>query len=119
MLAVKRMPCLMAGVWGTCSGPIEADHAGLRGIGRKAPDSTVIPLCHYHHHSGRFPRSWHKASRREWLDAAVLHTQANALHHGVCLPQDVIVSTVPTLERATHALLAVVGQAEGAVGHAG
>lgn len=78
MLWVKTLPCLMAGVWGTCQGTVEADHAGLRGMGRKAPDNTTIPLCHYHHHSGRFPRGWDKPLRRAWLDAAVGYVQALA-----------------------------------------
>lgn len=32
-----------------CQRGIEAHHAGERGIGQKAPDNTVIPLCDHHH----------------------------------------------------------------------
>jgi hypothetical protein len=46
MLRVKHQPCLMRGVWGSCEGRVEADHAGRRGAGPKAHDSTCIPLCH-------------------------------------------------------------------------
>lgn len=80
MLWVKTQPCLMAGVWPDwpCSGVVEADHAGMRGVGRKCPDIETIPLCHEHHHGGRFPRHVTKPYRRAWLDAAVLYTQGQA-----------------------------------------
>lgn len=32
--------------------PIEAHHAGDHGFSQKAPDSTAIPLCEYHHQFG-------------------------------------------------------------------
>jgi hypothetical protein len=88
MLWVKLQPCLMRGIWGTCSGLVEADHAGPRGIGRKAHDSTCIPLCRYHHRTSRFPRSWPQAQRRAWLHAAIVYTQACARAAGVDAPID-------------------------------
>lgn len=88
MLWVKRQPCLMRGVWGTCSGRVEADHAGRRGAGRKAHDSTCIPLCHCHHQASRFPRAWTQDQRRAWLRAAVVYTQACARAAGVVVPVD-------------------------------
>jgi hypothetical protein len=88
MLWVKRQPCLMRGVWGCCSGPVEADHAGRRGVGRKAHDSTCIPLCRYHHGASRFPRAWTQAQRRAWLHAAVVYTQACARAACVEVPID-------------------------------
>jgi hypothetical protein len=88
MLWVKRQPCLMRGVWSCCSGPIEADHAGSRPIGRKAHDSTCIPLCRYHHGASRFPLAWSQAQRRAWLHAAVVYTQACARAAGVDVPID-------------------------------
>jgi hypothetical protein len=88
MLWVKRLPCLMRGIWGTCSGPVEADHAGLRGVGRKSHDSTCIPLCRYHHGASRFPRAWLQAQRRAWLHAAVVYTQACARSAGIEVPVD-------------------------------
>lgn len=88
MLWVKRQPCLMHGVWGSCEGRVEADHAGRRGAGRKAHDSTCIPLCRYHHQAGRFPRAWRQEQRRAWLHAAVIYTQASARAVGVVVPVD-------------------------------
>jgi hypothetical protein len=88
MLWVKRQPCLMRRVWGTCTGPVEADHAGRRPVGRKAHDSTCIPLCLYHHGVSRFPRCWEQAQRRAWLHAAVVYTQAVARSVGVAVPVD-------------------------------
>lgn len=32
-----------------CDGPVEAHHAGEHGVGQKAPDDTVVPLCVLHH----------------------------------------------------------------------
>ena len=62
MLWTKAQPCcaydlvrLLDGgfrlhlIIGPCAGPVEADHAGRRGRGRKADDDTVIPLCVRHH----------------------------------------------------------------------
>lgn len=88
MLWVKGQPCLMRGVWGRCSGPVEADHAGRRGAGQKAHDSTCIPLCHRHHQASRFPLDWSQAQRRAWLYAAIVYTQACARAAGVAVPVD-------------------------------
>lgn len=106
MLWTKRQPCAVRelrpidfinwdrikGVggrveWGTyeatitpCSGPVEADHAGDRGLGQKADDSTCIPLCRGHHrertdHTGTFsPLTRDEA--RAWRTAAIERTQA-------------------------------------------
>jgi hypothetical protein len=110
MLAVKLLPCLMAGVWGRCDGPVEADHAGgiagdRRGTGRKAPDSTCIPLCKLHH-SSRFPHAWLKDKRRAWLDAAIEYTRAVLTAHGVDVPEDGdtphVIPSVYEAERGLH-----------------
>lgn len=63
-----------------CDGPIEADHAGERGLGRKAADSTCIPLCRGHHrertdHAGTF-RPLTRDELRAWRARAIEHTQA-------------------------------------------
>lgn len=78
---VKRQPCAVRSLWAqwptvegeswTCRGSVEADHAGRRGIGRKADDDTCIPLCQAHHRqrtdfSGVF-RNWDQALMRGWL----------------------------------------------------
>jgi hypothetical protein len=87
MLWVKSLPCLMSGVWGRCLGHVEADHAGSnRGQGRKAHDSTVIPMCQAHH-SKRFPDAWTHLQRRAWLSAAVAYVQARARAWGVPVPE--------------------------------
>lgn len=62
-----------------CSGNVEADHAGHRGVGRKATDDTCIPLCQRHHRqrtdfSGPF-KGWNKAMMRGWLDGAITRYQ--------------------------------------------
>jgi len=88
MLWVKRQPCLMRGVWGRCEGRVEADHAGRRGAGRKAHDSTCIPLCKLHHQASRFPLAWTQDQRRAWLHAAVVYTQAVARAADVEVPVD-------------------------------
>lgn len=71
--AVHRLPC-----WAyltieehICAGPIEADHAGARPLGRKADDSTCIPLCQLAHRqrtdwTGPW-KKWDKAAMRRWL----------------------------------------------------
>ncbi len=58
MLWIKTLPCaardpmLPLAAVGPCLGPVEADHAGGgSGMGRKADDSTCIPLCQRHHRS--------------------------------------------------------------------
>lgn len=63
-----------------CSGPVEADHAGDRGLGQKADDSTCIPLCRGHHrertdHAGTF-RPLTRDELRAWRAAAIERTQA-------------------------------------------
>jgi hypothetical protein len=109
MLWVKRQPCLMRGIWGTCEGRVEADHAGPRGVGRKAHDSTCIPLCKRHHQASRFPRAWGQAQRRAWLHAAVIYTQACARAAGVAVPVDLAATAsypATALDRAEARLAA-------------
>lgn len=65
-----------------CDGHIEAHHAGAHGTGNKAPDDTVIPLCHKHHAQitgqpggrGVFD-GWPRGSVKAWELAAVAHYQ--------------------------------------------
>lgn len=77
MMRVKALPCA-ARELGPCEGVIEADHTGSRGLGRKASDLSVIPICTGHHRartdfSGVF-RSWNQAQMRVWLAAALVDT---------------------------------------------
>jgi hypothetical protein len=62
-----------------CSGHVEADHAGDRGIGQKADDSTCIPMCSSHHaqrhaHSGIFFQ-FTQLELRAWRTEAITRTQ--------------------------------------------
>lgn len=86
MLWTKAQPCAvgcMLGVeyWrgpvapGRCTGPVEAHHAGMRGVGQKAADDTVIPLCSGHHRaltnrSGAFA-GWPSGAVKRWELAMV------------------------------------------------
>lgn len=99
---VKQLPCMVpqlatnadvradtAGLL-KCYGGIEADHAGTRGLGRKAPDATCIPLCTLHHrhrteYAGAF-NGFDRHRMREWCDAAVLMVQGHARAIGVTVP---------------------------------
>ena len=76
---------LIPGVWESCEG---RGDAGRRGAGRKAHDSTCVPLCKRHHQASRFPRAWTQDQRRAWLRAALVYTQACARAAGVVVPID-------------------------------
>lgn len=82
MLWVKTLPCLLAGnpEAGPCTGVVEADHAGERGLGQKAPDDTCIPLCSGHHLDRHactgFFRGRPKPWKREWRAEAIEKTRA-------------------------------------------
>lgn len=89
---VRRLPCVASGLSAKhpCGGIVHADHAGRRGLGRKAHDATVIPLCATHHKqrdsfSGAF-RSWDQARMRLWLYDKILETQRFARARGVDVP---------------------------------
>ena len=71
---VKTQPCAARHL-GPCSGGIEADHAGRRGLGQKAGDDTCVAMCATHHrartdHAGVF-KHWKREEMRLWLDAQV------------------------------------------------
>ena len=79
MLWIKQQTCCATEL-SRCYGPVEADHAGRRGVGRKADDRTCIPLCQLHHtqrasFSGPF-RTWNQAMMRLWLEGHVKVWQA-------------------------------------------
>lgn len=84
MAWVRRQPCSAKGM-GTCSGRVEADHTGKRGVGQKADDRTCIPLCHKHHvqrtsFSGPF-RSWNQEAMRVWLAVTLLQIKVRRTDH--------------------------------------
>lgn len=96
MLFVKTMICSVIAipppwisVWEItpCSGVIEADHMGARGVGRKAPDDTCAPLCTGHHrertdHTGTFKHVT-KAEEREWREVAIERARDQYASHAV------------------------------------
>jgi hypothetical protein len=80
MAWVRTLPCAAVVFLGhACEGPIEADHAGRRGKGQKADDTTCIPLCklaHAQRHAaaGEF-RHLGYGYMRAWLDDRIAETQ--------------------------------------------
>lgn len=88
MARVRELPCAAGDLLGDearCSGRIEADHAGLRAMGRKASDDSTIPMCSLHHRerhdfAGVF-RDWSRAQMRAWLDAQIAWARKR-LNHG-------------------------------------
>lgn len=60
---------------GYCDGVTEAHHAGVHGVGQKAPDDTVIPLCQHHHQCLTDRREcfagWPHGSLKTWELAAI------------------------------------------------
>ena len=76
---IRTQPCIMSDYrWSgsQCVGRTEAHHAGRnRGMSQRDHDRTCVPLCRQHHGdyhnlSGPF-RTFKKAERRAWADAAI------------------------------------------------
>lgn len=73
---IRSRACVLSIGW-ECEGPIHAHHAGVRGLGQKAVDSTCIPLCARHHlqgwHDGAVEpfRNWRPGQRRSWADFVI------------------------------------------------
>jgi hypothetical protein len=86
MLWVKSQPCCARFI-SYCDGPIEADHAGRRGLGQKCDDRECIPLCAKHHRERTDMRGafggFHAERMREWLDRRIAETQTLAREAGV------------------------------------
>lgn len=62
-----------------CTGHVEADHMGARGLSQKADDNTCVPMCRQHHrertdHTGTF-RPLTRDELRAWRAVAIEHTQ--------------------------------------------
>lgn len=62
-----------------CEGRVQADHAGERAYGKKAPDDTTIPMCRKHHeertdYKGAF-KNWKAEQMRAWLDMVIHSTR--------------------------------------------
>jgi hypothetical protein len=89
LLAVRELPCCVpTAVFfrkGEPShydhgGPVEADHAGARPLGRKCDDNETIPICRDHHRQRTDYSGWFQyfraADMRAWCDAKIVETQA-------------------------------------------
>lgn len=88
MRRVRKLPCIVracaesspGGIrFTTCRGRVQADHAGERAFGRKAPDDTTIPLCTKHHrertdYTGMF-KGMTADTMRAWCDWAIAMTK--------------------------------------------
>jgi hypothetical protein len=66
----RHQPCA-ARELSTCTGHVQADHAGRRGMAQKSADNESFGLCSLHHaqrtaFAGPF-KTWNKAQMREWL----------------------------------------------------
>lgn len=70
---VRGLPCALMG--DDCAGRTEAHHAGRRPFGRKADDTTAIPLCS-HHHERLTNAGWSRESRRALEASAIAVTQS-------------------------------------------
>lgn len=121
MVWIKSLGCMLGGAWPQagkqirpqvtpCGGPIEADHAGDRGVGRKAPDSTCIPLCRNHHGQrtdmrGAF-RYFKAKDMRAWRHGAIQLVQLHSVL--VCMP-------VPDDGGRTHAYRQALANLEAAI----
>jgi hypothetical protein len=55
---IRTLPCELC----KCEGLSEAAHTGDHGLGQKAPDPYVIPLCATCHRTGQ--QSYHRLGRR-------------------------------------------------------
>lgn len=74
---VRRMPPTEAIT--PCTGKVEADHAGARGLGQKSDDRECIALCEQHHrertdHAGAF-KALDRLAARAWKLDAIAATQ--------------------------------------------
>ncbi len=75
---IRRQPCVVCGaLYG-----VESAHSGQRGLGQKADDRFALPLCRYHHRTGKY--SHHVLGKRFWgfhgLDRAGLIKQLQELY---------------------------------------
>lgn len=89
MLFVKRLSCSARNLdtGSPCTGPVEADHVGPRGIGQKSDDRLTIPMCSKHHRErhgfcGAF-KEFDQQRMRAFVARALVNTQIAAAKLGV------------------------------------
>lgn len=81
MKSVKGLPCVMRGLGaGPCSGPVEADHMGERGLGQKSPDNTCGAMCQGHHRQRTDSRGYFANRSKEWRGTFRRWAIAKTLH---------------------------------------
>lgn len=87
--AIHRLPCCATG---DHDGPIEAHHAGRRGMSQRAHDDTCVPLCRQHHrdyHAAAGPfRRLNREERRAWAIARIDETRALVQRYGLTAGPD-------------------------------
>jgi hypothetical protein len=86
MLFVKKLAC-SARHLSPCSGPVEADHVGRRGISQKSDDRLTVPMCQKHHRErhgfcGAF-RDFDQERMRQFIAEALVKTQLAARELGM------------------------------------
>ena len=64
---IRTLPCSVC----RTTRNIEAAHTGAHGLGRKAPDSTAIPLCATHHRTAS--DCYHKLGPRKFAEVHKLN----------------------------------------------
>lgn len=71
----RHTPSWLGGAPGPCSGPVEAHHAGVHGLGQKPADDSCIPLCRHHHRILTDRRecfaNWYPGTLKTWELAIV------------------------------------------------
>ncbi len=72
---VRTLPCAAGAVGhALCWGAVDPHHAGCHPLGRKADDTTAIPLCRGHHRALTDGRLLDQRARRIFEDAAIKDT---------------------------------------------
>lgn len=102
MRTVKKLACIVRAAWRDhfvemlmqgavatpCGGRVQADHMGERAFGKKADDTTCVPICRNHHgertdYRGVF-KNWTKVEMRQFCDWAINWTRCELeeMNHG-------------------------------------
>ena len=96
MAFVRRLACSARSLDPAypCSGRVEADHCGPRGVGQKSDDRLTIPMCHAHHmarhdFSGPF-KTYDQKAMRLFVAKALVETQIAARELGVATFPEVV-----------------------------
>lgn len=86
---VRALPCIARSIFGhRCLGDVQAHHAGEHSAGKKAPDSTCVPLCmgghrDLHELRGAF-RDYTRVRIRELENRWIADTQRELGYAALC-----------------------------------